>query len=399
MLSLNYAALDSGDKKYIRFPDPNTYQDMFLLEDGKKLLFHDSYDHTDRAVTCKYIDPYHFYFGSTVFHIHQFAELMQRNGHTYDPLNYVTDFTPYLAIIADRDLKDEDGKHIRYHVLAVEGNDPYHSAGVAFCPEAPEDRQIFVYNHGYESHSRFCSCADLLAEAFDNGKLLSESSDMGTGIAIPGDNVGQLILTPHEHDLIIAAIKEHTHNMPHITQAEYDAIGNDYKGPYHDYYGDHHGWKGRRTAFLPGYGTKLFIEGISFVIDDGKSLDKQINKTQEKQDTVTDKFSYEDAKKDILSYLSEQENEYFEERGRSREDVLQDTELIDSLAAEHLKCVNNFGNDREWSCKDACDSDPGIEREENEFKPSLSDQIQSAACRTEANASPEAPARTTGTER
>ena len=96
MLSLNYDALDSGDKKYIRFPDPNTYQDMFLLEDGKKLLFHDSYDHTDRAVTCKYIDPYHFYFGSTVFHIHQFAELMQRNGHTYDPLNYVTDFTPIM---------------------------------------------------------------------------------------------------------------------------------------------------------------------------------------------------------------------------------------------------------------------------------------------------------------
>ena len=127
----SYDALDSGDKKYIRFVDPDTWQDMFLLEDGKKLLFHDSYDHTDRAVTCKYIDPYHFYFGSTVFHIHQFAELMQRNGHTYDPLNYVTDFTPYHAIIADRDLKDEDGKHIRYHVLAVQGNDPYHSAGVA----------------------------------------------------------------------------------------------------------------------------------------------------------------------------------------------------------------------------------------------------------------------------
>lgn len=67
MLSLNYDALDSSDKKYIRFVDPDTWQDMFLLEDGKKLLFHDSYDHTDRAVTCKYIDPYHFYFGSTVF--------------------------------------------------------------------------------------------------------------------------------------------------------------------------------------------------------------------------------------------------------------------------------------------------------------------------------------------
>lgn len=277
MLSLNYDALDSGDKKYIRFPAPNTYQDMFLLEDGKKLLFHDSYDHTDRAVTCKYIDPYHFYFGSTVFHIHQFAEAMQRNGSTYDPLNYVTDLSLYRPIIADRSLKDEEGDFLRFHVLAVQGNDPFHSAGVAFCPEAPEDRQIFVYNRGDEYHSRFCSCKDLLSEAFEGGRLLSESSDMGNGIAIPGTNGERLILTRHEHDLIIASINEHTGKMPHITQAEYDAIDSDYKGPYHDYHEDHPGWKGRRTAMLPGHGTTLFIEGLSFVIDEGRSLDKQIS--------------------------------------------------------------------------------------------------------------------------
>lgn len=277
MLSLNYDALGSGDKKYIRFLDPHTYQDMFLLEDGKKLLFHDSYDHTDKAVTCEYIDPYHFYYGSHVFHIDQFAEVMQRNGHSYDPLNYVTDFTPYRAIYADRSLKDADGKPIRYHVLAVQGKDPYHSAGIAFCPEAAEDRQIYVYNRGDEFHSRFCSCKGLLNEAFDSGKLLSEASDKGAGISIPGDNAGKIILTPHEHDLIIATINEHTHNMPHITQAEYDAIGDDYKGPYHDYHEDHPGWKGRKTAMLPGRGTNLFIEGISFVVDEGKSLDQQIS--------------------------------------------------------------------------------------------------------------------------
>ena len=285
MLSLDYDALESGDQKYIQFVDPDTWRPMFLLEDGKKLLFHDSYGHTDRAVTCKYIDPYHFYFDSSCLHIHQFAELMQRNGHTYDPLNYVTDFTPYHAIIADRDLKDEDGKHIRYHVLAVQGNDPYHSAGVAFCPEAAEDRQIFVYNRGDEYHSRFCSCKDFLNEAFEGGKLLSEASDRGTGIPIPGDNAGMLILTPSEHDLIIAAINEHTGKMPHITQAEYGVIGSDYKGVYHDYYEDHPGWKGRRTAMLPGHGTKLFIEGLSFVIDEGRSLDKQISSAKTRAGT------------------------------------------------------------------------------------------------------------------
>lgn len=277
MLSLNYDVLESGDKKYIRFVDPDTWKDMFLLQDGKKLLLHDSYDHTDRAVVCKYIDPYHFYFGSNVFHIHQFAEVMQCNGHTYDPLNYETDLSLYHPIIADRNLKDEAGKIIRYHVLTVQGDDPYHSAGVAFCPEAAPDRQIYVYNRGAEFHSRFCSCKDLLNEVLDGAALLSEVSDMGPGIAIPGTDEERLNLTTNEHDLIIAVINEHSRNMPHITQAEYDAIGNDYKAPYYDFYGDHPGWKGRRTAMLPGHGTQLFIEGLSFVIDEGKTLDKQIS--------------------------------------------------------------------------------------------------------------------------
>lgn len=32
--------------------------------------------------------------------------------------------------------------------------------------------------------------------------------------------------------------------------------------------GDHPEWKGRRVAFLPGHGTTLFIEGVSFEIVD-----------------------------------------------------------------------------------------------------------------------------------
>lgn len=54
--------------------------------------------------------------------------------------------------------------------------------------------------------------------------------------------------------------------MVQITKAEFDKIGPDYKGKYMDFQGDHPEWKGRRTAFLPGYGTTLFIEGVSFEI-------------------------------------------------------------------------------------------------------------------------------------
>ena len=54
--------------------------------------------------------------------------------------------------------------------------------------------------------------------------------------------------------------------MVRITKAEYDRIGSDYKSTYQDYQGNHPDWVGRHCAFLPGYGTILFIEGVSFEI-------------------------------------------------------------------------------------------------------------------------------------
>lgn len=51
-----------------------------------------------------------------------------------------------------------------------------------------------------------------------------------------------------------------------ITQAEYDAIWRDFKGVWHNYYGDTPEWEGRRTAMIAEYGTRLFIEGVSLEI-------------------------------------------------------------------------------------------------------------------------------------
>ena len=55
--------------------------------------------------------------------------------------------------------------------------------------------------------------------------------------------------------------------MIHISKAEFDRIGADYKGVYMDYQGTHPQRKGRRVAFLPGHGTTLFAEGIHFIVD------------------------------------------------------------------------------------------------------------------------------------
>ena len=35
--------------------------------------------------TCRFIDEYHTEIGNNLYHICQFAELMERNGHTCEP--------------------------------------------------------------------------------------------------------------------------------------------------------------------------------------------------------------------------------------------------------------------------------------------------------------------------
>ena len=54
--------------------------------------------------------------------------------------------------------------------------------------------------------------------------------------------------------------------MLHISKADFDRIGADYKGVYMDYQGVFPKRKGRRVAFLPGHGTTLYTEGIHFIV-------------------------------------------------------------------------------------------------------------------------------------
>ena len=71
-------------------------------------------------------------------------------------------------------------------------------------------------------------------------------------------------------------------------------------------------------------------------------------------------MDYETAKAEVIAYLKIQEDSYFKERLTTKNRVLADEKLIDSLASEHLHCVNSFGNDPVWSCRNACDEYPGI---------------------------------------
>ena len=72
-----------SDKKEIRFIDSN-YNELFRIKDGESITvkFSDG-SMSDRK--CTYIDDYHTKIGYDVFHICEFAELMERGGSTYRP--------------------------------------------------------------------------------------------------------------------------------------------------------------------------------------------------------------------------------------------------------------------------------------------------------------------------
>lgn len=68
----------------IRFIDPN-YNEKFVIADGDSVRITMS-DGSSADRTCRYIDDYHLEVGSELYHICQFAELMQKNGNKVIPL-------------------------------------------------------------------------------------------------------------------------------------------------------------------------------------------------------------------------------------------------------------------------------------------------------------------------
>ncbi|MBC8597508.1 hypothetical protein H8706_11635 [Oscillospiraceae bacterium NSJ-50] len=75
--------MDKMEQKEIRFID-SRYNELFRIKDGESITvkFSDG-SMSDRK--CTYIDDYHTKIGYNVFHICEFAELMERGGSTYRP--------------------------------------------------------------------------------------------------------------------------------------------------------------------------------------------------------------------------------------------------------------------------------------------------------------------------
>ena len=66
----------------IRFIDPH-YNEKFRIPDGGKIIIHYAWGEKAEK-TCRFIDEYHTEVGSNLYHICEFAERMEQNGHSYE---------------------------------------------------------------------------------------------------------------------------------------------------------------------------------------------------------------------------------------------------------------------------------------------------------------------------
>lgn len=82
----------------IRFIDPN-YRELFRIPDGDSVRIIISTDEIVKKYrTCRYIDDYHVEVGQRLYHICEFAELMEKNGNTVIPMRSSLPDTCYVYL-------------------------------------------------------------------------------------------------------------------------------------------------------------------------------------------------------------------------------------------------------------------------------------------------------------
>ncbi len=127
------------DKKYIRFID-SAYNDRFFIEDGGNIIF-TSCDGEEKRLQCKYLDETHTQVGNNTYHICQFAEIMERNGHTVRPEKHIDDLSFYSKRYLARDNINKAGKPVCYRLL-----DRTEERGFGFCPEPEAFKKFCIFS-------------------------------------------------------------------------------------------------------------------------------------------------------------------------------------------------------------------------------------------------------------
>ena len=155
-----------NNKKYIRFVDGDS-NTLFHVPDGGSIKVHSAWDHQDRVLPCKYIDPYHVEISGNCYHISQFAELMERNGNRYEPVSEIGDLDFYEKKFFDRENIGADGKRVPYYTLIKQVSDRGTSLEVetsyAFClnPATPEKAFCKFTWHRYSGQADISFSSDI----------------------------------------------------------------------------------------------------------------------------------------------------------------------------------------------------------------------------------------------
>ena len=157
------------DGKKIRFIDSH-YKDLFHIPDGNCVQIH----YPDETVVkpCTFIDEYHTQIGYNVFHICQFAEIMERNGASYMPEPEIMGDEAAWKVGRDRILAVqtcEDG----YDYTLLDENYNEIDGGQVDNPELSmiEVRQDILESFGLERRElRAMFYEDVMEQAFEVGR-------------------------------------------------------------------------------------------------------------------------------------------------------------------------------------------------------------------------------------
>ena len=162
--------------KEIRFIDSH-YKDLFRIPDGGCIQIH--YPDETVVKSCTFIDEYHTQIGYNVFHICQFAEIMERNGASYMAEPEIVDDEAAWKVGKDRILAVqtcEDG----YDYTLLDENYNEIDGDLVGNPELSmlEVRQNILESLGLERRDlREESYEYAMEQMFENGRLAVDAPE------------------------------------------------------------------------------------------------------------------------------------------------------------------------------------------------------------------------------
>lgn len=140
-------------KQGIRFITPD-YKEKFRIPDGDFIrIYRQDGSYGDRK--CRYIDEYHAEIGNTLYHVCQFAEVMEQNGNTVIPLRSSLPVQCFSTLPSSGEL-----------ILLTRGEKGYTPCPEFSVADAQENRKFAEDNNGKNGITKAQEAAMLAGSMF-----------------------------------------------------------------------------------------------------------------------------------------------------------------------------------------------------------------------------------------